>query len=141
MKSGHLSRYDGHCVDTCPLFSGFPSHLGHRRAVSRLPCAIEYVLIRYLRTCSLNGVFIPRGWRRGYEGETTFPSKRNRSIYPAMNFTALEIVHFFLTLHSTQYKRYNLKKGVMERGTEIHSRERHKSESSLLSHPSFNPTK
>ena len=85
------------------------------------------MLIRYLRTCCLNGIFIPRGWRRGYEGETVFPSKRNRSIYPAMNFTALEIVHFFLTLDATQYKRHNLKKGVMERGTETHSRKRHNS--------------
>ena len=28
-----------------PLFYGFPSHLGHHRALSRVPCAIQWVLI------------------------------------------------------------------------------------------------
>ena len=28
-----------------PLFFGFPSHLDHHRALSRVPCAIQYVLI------------------------------------------------------------------------------------------------
>ena len=27
---------------------GFPSHLGHRRALSRAPCAVQQVLISYL---------------------------------------------------------------------------------------------
>ena len=31
-----------------PLFFGFPSHLGHHRALSRVPCAIQQVLISYL---------------------------------------------------------------------------------------------
>ena len=31
-----------------PLFLGFPSHLGHHRALSRVPCALQYVLISYL---------------------------------------------------------------------------------------------
>ena len=31
-----------------PLFFGFPSHLGHHSALSRVPCAIQYVLISYL---------------------------------------------------------------------------------------------
>ena len=31
-----------------PLFGGFPSHLGHHRALSRVPCAIQQVLISYL---------------------------------------------------------------------------------------------
>ena len=31
-----------------PLLFGFPSHLGHHRALSRVPCAIQYVLISYL---------------------------------------------------------------------------------------------
>ena len=31
-----------------PLFFGFPSHLGHHRALSRVPCAIWLVLISYL---------------------------------------------------------------------------------------------
>ena len=30
------------------LFFGFPSHLGHHRALSRAPCAIQWVLISYL---------------------------------------------------------------------------------------------
>ena len=30
------------------LFFGFPFHLGHRRALSRVPCAIQQVLISYL---------------------------------------------------------------------------------------------
>ena len=31
-----------------PLFFGFPSHLGHHRALSRVPCATQQVLISYL---------------------------------------------------------------------------------------------
>ena len=31
-----------------PLSFGFPSHLGHRRALGRVPCAIQQVLISYL---------------------------------------------------------------------------------------------
>ena len=31
-----------------PLFFGFPSHLSHYRALSRVPCAIQYVLISCL---------------------------------------------------------------------------------------------
>ena len=31
-----------------PLFFGFLSHLGHHRALSRVPCAIQQVLISYL---------------------------------------------------------------------------------------------
>ena len=30
-----------------PLFFGCPSHLGHHSALSRVPCAIQYVLISY----------------------------------------------------------------------------------------------
>ena len=29
---------------TDPLFSGFPSHLGHHRALNRVPCAVPWVL-------------------------------------------------------------------------------------------------
>ena len=47
------------CVNLCcavqsmsvylhPLFLGFPSHLGHRRVLSRVPCAIQSILIGYL---------------------------------------------------------------------------------------------
>ena len=32
----------------CPLFRGFPSHLGHHRSLSGAPCAIQLVLISYL---------------------------------------------------------------------------------------------
>ena len=31
-----------------PSFFGFPSHLGHHRALSSVPCAIQQVLISYL---------------------------------------------------------------------------------------------
>ena len=31
-----------------PLLFGFPSHLGHHRAFSRVPCAIQQVIISYL---------------------------------------------------------------------------------------------
>ena len=31
-----------------PPFFGFPSHLGHHRALSRVPCALQQVLINYL---------------------------------------------------------------------------------------------
>ena len=31
-----------------PPFFGFPSHLGHHRALSRVPCATQQVLISYL---------------------------------------------------------------------------------------------
>ena len=35
-------------IYTYPLFFGFPSHLGHHSALSRVPWAIQYVLISYL---------------------------------------------------------------------------------------------
>ena len=31
-----------------PIFGGFPSYLGHQRALSRFPCAVQQVLISYL---------------------------------------------------------------------------------------------
>ena len=31
-----------------PLIFGFPSYLGHHRALSRVPCAVQQVLISYL---------------------------------------------------------------------------------------------
>ena len=34
-----------------PFFFGFPSHLGHHRALSRVPCAIQQVLISYTQSC------------------------------------------------------------------------------------------
>ena len=36
------------CILISPLFFGFPSHLGHHRALSRVPCSAQYVLISYL---------------------------------------------------------------------------------------------
>ena len=30
------------------LFLGFPSHLGHHRTLSRVPCALQLVLTSYL---------------------------------------------------------------------------------------------
>ena len=32
---------------TYPLFLGFPSHLGHHRALNRVPCAMQQVLVSY----------------------------------------------------------------------------------------------
>ena len=42
IKVNHLYVY------IYPLFFRFPSHLGHHRALSRVPCAIQQVLISYL---------------------------------------------------------------------------------------------
>ena len=36
-----------------PLFFGFPSHLGHHRALSRVPRAIQQVLGQLLHWCLL----------------------------------------------------------------------------------------
>ena len=36
------------CVHLYPLVFGFPSHLGHYRALSRVPRAAQQVLISYL---------------------------------------------------------------------------------------------
>ena len=42
----YLLNYQGSpYIYTCPLFFGFPSHLGHHRALTRVPCAIQKVLI------------------------------------------------------------------------------------------------
>ena len=40
---GDLNGKDMH-----PFLFGFPSHLGHHRTLSRLPCAVQLVLISYL---------------------------------------------------------------------------------------------
>ena len=37
---------------------GFPSHLGHRRALSRVPCAMQSVLISYHSIRSVNSVYV-----------------------------------------------------------------------------------
>ena len=42
------SKVDQLCVYIYPFFFGFPSHLGHHRALSRVPSAIQQVLISYL---------------------------------------------------------------------------------------------
>ena len=40
-----------------PLFFGFPSHLGHHRALSRVPCAIQFSLvINFIH--SINSVYM-----------------------------------------------------------------------------------
>ena len=41
------SRVDQLCVYTYPLFFGFPSHLGHQRALGRTPCALQQLLLIY----------------------------------------------------------------------------------------------
>ena len=42
------SKVDQPYVHIYPLFFVFPSHLGHPKALSRVPCAIQQVLINYL---------------------------------------------------------------------------------------------
>ena len=42
------SKMNQLCIYIYPLFFGLPSHLGHHRALSRIPCAIQYILISYL---------------------------------------------------------------------------------------------
>ena len=42
------SKVNQLCVYIYPLFFGFPSHLGYHRALSRVPCVIQQVLISYL---------------------------------------------------------------------------------------------
>ena len=42
------SKMNNLCVYIYSLFCGFPFHLGHHRALSRVPCAIHQVLISYL---------------------------------------------------------------------------------------------
>ena len=42
------SRVNQLYVYLYPLFFGFPSHLGHHRSLSRVPCAIQQALISYL---------------------------------------------------------------------------------------------
>ena len=44
----HLSHQGNPYINIHPLFFGFPSHLGHHRSLSRVPCAIRKVLISYL---------------------------------------------------------------------------------------------
>ena len=36
------------CIYIYPLSFGLPSHLGYHRALSRVPCAIEQILVSYL---------------------------------------------------------------------------------------------
>lgn len=56
----------------------------------------------------------------GDEGEASFPSEKNISICPSLNWTDLEL-NSSSPLHSTQCKRHSLKKGTRERGTELKS--------------------
>ena len=46
------------CIHISPIFRIFFSHLGHHRALSRVPCAKQSVLINDLFTHSINTVFI-----------------------------------------------------------------------------------
>ena len=56
-------------VYTHPLFFGFPSHLGHHRALSRAPCAVQSVLIsHFIHSSSVHmsipvSQSIPTPWR------------------------------------------------------------------------------
>ena len=43
----HTSTYTPSSLDFLPLFLRFASHLGHYRALSRVPCAILLVFISY----------------------------------------------------------------------------------------------
>ena len=40
-KPVHVTKKIGYCVYIHLLLFGFPSHLGHHRALSRVPCAIQ----------------------------------------------------------------------------------------------------
>ena len=44
------------CLWTYPLFFGFPSHLDHHRGQSRVPCALQSLIISYLfyTSCSFS---------------------------------------------------------------------------------------
>ena len=35
-------------IHVLPSFFGFPSHLGNHKVLSRVPCATQQILIRYL---------------------------------------------------------------------------------------------
>ena len=56
----YQQRYLGSLI--CILIShplgGLPSHLGHRRALSRVPCAMQSVLISYYSIRSVNSVYM-----------------------------------------------------------------------------------
>ena len=41
------SKADELYVDTYPLFFGLPAHAGLHRALSRVPCAVQQVLLSY----------------------------------------------------------------------------------------------
>ena len=43
------------CTHISPLFE-FPSHLGHHRALSRAPCAVQQVLLSQLFYTSVSAV-------------------------------------------------------------------------------------
>ena len=47
MKTANVQAYQPH-VYVYPLYLGFPSHVGHHRALSRVFCAMQSVLISYL---------------------------------------------------------------------------------------------
>ena len=48
LQSMGLQRARHHWVSNTHLSFGFPSHLGHHRALRKVPCAIQQVLIGYL---------------------------------------------------------------------------------------------
>ena len=56
----YQQRYLGSLI--CILIShplgGLPSHLGHRRALSRVPCAMQSVLISYYSIRSVNSAYM-----------------------------------------------------------------------------------
>ena len=56
-------------VYTHPPFFGFLSDLGHHRALSRVCCAIQYVLISYLENGTLKGCTYSIGLPRWYGGK------------------------------------------------------------------------
>ena len=72
MNQPHIYMY--------PLFFGFPSHLGHHRALSRVPCALQSVLrvicFIYRRAWQPTPVFLP-GESHGQRSLESY-SPRNR---------------------------------------------------------------
>ena len=60
-----------------PFFFGFPSHLGHHRALSRVPCAIQQVLIGYTQSCICVNPNVPNLSLLN----TSFPPSNQKSVF------------------------------------------------------------
>ena len=93
------SKVNNLYLDIEPLLFGFPSHLGHHRVLSRVPCAVEQVLIAYLfysRVCTSVPIF-------QFVPPPPSPFSIHRFVlYIRVSISALQIsssVSFFYTPH------------------------------------------